>query len=152
MDTVTTPEAKHSDVDLSLVPVKVDRATDLDRLIKSLTEELDGVKAFLREAAASGAFPANESGTVDLRSEETGNVAQVSFPKDTPILVDGTDPRVLKASLTSSQFELLFREVVTLQPPKAFEPAFAQLPKKLQDKVKKVVGWRQNTPTVRLPK
>lgn len=151
MDNVATNEEKKP-VDLTLAASNVDRATDLDRLIKSLSEELDGIKAYLREAAQSGAFPANDAGTVEIRSEATGNVAQVVFPKETPTVLKGTDPLVLEASLTASQFNLLFKKVVQLQPAEAFESAFKQLPKKLQDKVKKVVAWRPNTPTVRLPK
>ena len=139
-------------VDTAAAGGKVDRAVFLNRQVEAFSKELDAVKAELRALAATGAFPSTETGAVEIRSLESGDAALVAPVKDTPTLVKGADVTALKACLTASQYDLLFREVVQLQPASDFEAAFAQLPKKLQERVKKAVSWRPNTPQVRLPR
>lgn len=131
---------------------KVDRGTELRRLIEESTKELDQIKAELREAAATGAFPATETGTVEIRSPETENCAQVVPCKDTPVLIKGVDHALVKGILTASQFGLMFREVIALQTVERFEEAFAAAPKKVQNLLRKFVAWRPNDPQVRFSK
>jgi hypothetical protein len=131
---------------------KVDRGTELHRLIEASTKELAEIKAYLREAAATGAFPVTETGTVEIRSSETENCAQVIPCKDTPVLIDGKDLTALKANLTAGEFDLMFREVITLQPVAKFETAFNAAAKKVQSTVRRFVAWRPNAQQVRFSK
>ncbi len=134
------------------VYAKVDRGTELRRLIEESSKELDQIKAYLREVAKTGTFPATETGTVEIRSPESENCAQVIPCKDTPVIIDGKDLTALKAVLTAGEYDLLFREVVTLQPVAKFETAFKAAAKKVQNTVRKYVSWRANENQVRFSK
>lgn len=139
-------------VDLAEVHRKVDRGVELNRLIKEQEKELEAIKAYLREQAATGAFPATETGTVEIRSEETQNCVQVIPCKDTPGLIKGVDMTSLKSQLTQGQFDLMFREVIVMQPAAAFETAFGAAAKKVQNIVKRYVAWSPNTSQVKFSK
>lgn len=134
------------------VYAKVDRGVELHRSLEAQKKELDEIKAFLREAAATGAFPATGTGTVEIRSPETENCAQVIPCKDTPVLIAGKDIAPLKASLTEGQFKLMFREVIEMQPVSDFETAFGAAAKGVQNLVRKFVAWRPNSSQVRFSK
>jgi hypothetical protein len=138
-------------VDLAEASRKVERAVELNRLIKENTEELNKLKEDIRGLAKTGAFPRTETGAVEIRAEESGLCATVSFPKDTPAIVKGADVTQL-AALTQGQFDLMFKRVVVMQPTADFEKAFAASPKKVQTIVKRVVCWTANTPSVNLSK
>ena len=139
-------------VDLAEVHRKVDRGTELRRLIEENTKELEGIKAYLREQAATGAFPSTDTGTVEIRSPESENCAQVIPCKDTPVLIKGVDTSALKALLTQGQFDLMFQEVIAMQPVADFEKAFGAAAKKVQNVVKKYVTWRPNAAQVKFSK
>lgn len=131
---------------------KVDRGTELRRLIEESAKELEQIKAELREVAKTGAFPATDTGTVEIRSPETENCAQVIPCKDTPVLIKGVDTAKLKADLTAGQFDLMFREVIQLQEVSKFEESFKVAAKKVQGIVKRFVAWRPNEHQVRFSK
>lgn len=131
---------------------KVNRGTELRRLIEENTKELDEIKAYLREAAKTGAFPATETGTVEIRDPQTELCAQVIPCKDTPVLIKGVDTSKLKADLTKGQFDLMFREVVQMQPVEGFERAFDVTAKRVQNIVRRFVAWRPNEHQVRFSK
>ncbi len=139
-------------IDRAEVFRKVDRGTELRRLIEESTKELDEIKAYLREAATTGAFPATETGTVEIRSPESENCAQVIPCKDTPVIIKGVDLAPLKANLTQGQFDLMFREVIEMQPVADFEKAFGAAAKKVQGLVRKFVTWRGNASQVKFSK
>jgi hypothetical protein len=131
---------------------KVDRGIELHRSIEAQTNELEEIKAYLREAAATGAFPATDTGTVEIRSPETENCVQVVSCKDTPVLIAGKDLTALKSQLTAGDFNLMFRETITMQPTANFEKAFNVATKKVKGIVRKFVGWRPNSNQVRFSK
>lgn len=134
------------------VYAKVDRGTELHRVIEANTKELAEIKAYLREAAATGAFPATDTGTVEIRSPNTENCAQVVSCKDTPVVVEGKDLTALKANLTSGEFELMFRETIVMQPVAKFETSFNAAAAKVQNIVRRFVAWRPNANQVRFSK
>lgn len=139
-------------VNLEEVHGKVDRGVTLRRLIEEHTKELDEIKAYLREAASSGAFPVTETGTVEIRSPETENCAQVIPCKDTPVIIVGKDLTALKAQLTSGEFTSMFREVIVMESVPKFETTFNAATKKVQNIVRKFVSWRPNASQVRFSK
>lgn len=134
------------------VYAKVDRGVELHRAIETQAKELEEIKAYLREAADTGAFPATETGTVEIRSPETENCAQVVPCKDTPVIIAGKDLTALKAGLTAGEFDLMFREVIAMQPTAKFETAFNAAAKKVQNVVRRFVAWRPNASQVRFSK
>ena len=138
-------------VDRAEVSRKVERAVELNREIKEGILELDKLKEELRALALTGVFPKTATGSVEIRALESELCATVAFPKDTPAIMKGADTTLL-AALTQGQFDLLFCRVVKMQPTEKFEPAFAAMPKKVQNIVKRVVVWAPNTPTVNLSK
>lgn len=148
VETVTVQIA----VNKAEVYAKVDRGTELHRLIEAQTKELNEIKAFLREVAFTGAFPTTETGTAEIRSPESENCAQVIPQKDTPVLIEGKDLTALKAQLTAGDFNLMFREVIAMQPSATFETSFGAAAKKVQTIVRRFVGWRPNSPQVRFSK
>jgi hypothetical protein len=139
-------------VDKAEVYRKVDRGTELHRAIEAQSKELAEIKAYLREAAGTGAFPVTDTGTVEIRSPETENCAQVVACKDTPVLIDGKDLTALKAQMVAGDFNLMFREVIEMQSAKDFEKAFGVATKKVQTLVRKFVSWRPNAHQVRFSK
>lgn len=139
-------------VDKAEVYRRVDRGTELRRLIEEQEKELEQIKAYLREAAATGAFPATETGTVEIRSPETENCAQVIPCKDTPVIIKGKDLTSLKAQMTAGDFSLMFREAIVMQPTDSFETAFNAAKKTVQNVVRRFVAWRPNAHQVRFSK
>ncbi len=139
-------------VDVTRAHALVDEGTSLRREIEEKSKRLDQIKAELRELAKTGAFPKTETGTTEIRSPESENCAQVIPCKDTPVLIKGVDTSKLKADLTQGQFDLMFREVVQMQPVDKFEEAFGAAAKKVQNVVKKFVAWRSNESQVKFSK
>lgn len=139
-------------VDKAEVYAKVDRGTELHRTIEAQTKELNEIKAFLREAAGTGVFPATDTGTVEIRSPNTENCAQVIPQKDTPVVIEGKSLAMLKATMTAGEFDLMFRETIVMQPVAKFEVAFAVATKKVQTMVRRFVAWRPNANQVRFSK
>lgn len=149
-------------VETVTIDVKVDRArafalvnegTNLRREIDEKAKRLEQIKAELREfAKVPAAFSVTETGTVEIRDPESENCAQVIPCKDTPAVIKGVDLKSLKALLTSGQFDLMFREVIQMQPVADFEVAFNAAPKKVQGQVKKFVTWVANTSQVKFSK
>jgi hypothetical protein len=161
-DIAMTQENIIQTVESVTIDVKVDtkrafalvaEGTTLDREIKEKAKRLEEIKAELREfAKAPDAFSVTETGTVEIRDPESQVCAQVIPCKDTPAVIKGTDLKALKALLTTSQFDLMFREVIQMQAVKDFEEAFNAAPKKVQNQVKKFVAWRPNAPQVKFSK
>lgn len=139
-------------VDRAEVFAKVDRGTELHRAIEAQTKELAEIKAYLREVAGTGVFPATETGTIEIRSPESENCVQVIPCKETPVIIEGKDLAALKAQMTTGEFDLMFREVVVMQPTAKFETAFNVATKKVQTLVRRFVAWRPNAHQVRFPK
>lgn len=148
VDTVTI----EIQVDKARAYALVDEGTGLRREIEEKTKRLEEIKAELRELAKTGAFPKTETGTTEIRSPESENCAQVIPCKDTPVLIKGVDTTKLKADLTSGQFDLMFREVIQMQPVEKFEESFKAAAKKVQNVVKKFVAWRPNESQVKFSK
>jgi hypothetical protein len=134
------------------VYAKVDRGTELRRLIEIYTKELDEIKAYLRDVANTDVFPITNTGTVEIRSPESMNCIQVCPQKSTPVVIVGKDLADLKTQLLGTQFNLMFREVIELQPVSSFEKAFNSAAKDVQNIVRRFVSWRPNVSQVRFPK
>lgn len=149
-------------VEAVTIDMKVDKArafalvnegTSLRRELEEKVARLEAIKAELREFAKTpDVFSVTETGTVEIRDPASENCAQVIPCKDTPAVMKGVDLKSLKALLTSGQFDLMFQEVIQLQPAKKFEESFNAVPKKVQKQVRKFVTWVPNTSQVKFSK
>lgn len=139
-------------VDTARAYALVNEGTSLRREIEEKENRLEEIKAELREFAKTpAAFHVTDTGTVEIRDPETENCAQVCPQKDTPHILKEVDTSPL-LGLTQGQFDLTFQRVITMQPVPKFEAAFAKLPKKAQNLIRKVVAWRPNAPQVKFSK
>lgn len=128
----------------------VSEAIKLNREQNETKQRLEAVKAQLREYAQHVCTTGDDGKPEKVELTCKDGVATVSFVKDTPKLIKGSAPYVLKESIPEAVWNTLFDLEVVLNTD--FEAAFERLPKGQQKLVKEHVEWRANEPRINLPK
>lgn len=123
----------------------VAKAVELNRTIKTLQADLEGLKDVIRKEAEK---LSTDGELVEFDSPE--GVATVCFYKDAATTVEGANLWELKDTLPKVTWEDLFVEKVALAP--GFNEKFEELKKRQQRIVAEYVEWKARSPHVILPK
>lgn len=123
----------------------VAKAVELNRTIKTLQADLEGLKAVIRGEAEK---LSKDGELVEFDSPE--GVATVCFYKDGAAAVEGANLWELKDSLPEVTWNDLFVEKVGLA--SGFNEKFAELRKRFQRILGEYIEWKPRAPHVILPK
>jgi|SRR5579885_122056 len=121
------------------------KAVELNRTIKTLQADLEGLKDVIR---AEGEKFSEDGKLVEF--ESPAGVATVCFYKDGASVVEGANLRELRETLPKVTWEDLFVEKVVLA--QGFNEKFEQLGKRQKRIVGEYVEFKPKAPHVILPK
>jgi len=121
------------------------KAVELNRTIRSLTADLEGLKDVIRQ---EGKKLSIDGALVEFDSPQ--GVSTVTFYNDAPGAIEGANLWELKVALPKVTWDDLFVERVALNVD--FTEKFEQLRKRHQKVVGEYVEWKSRVPHVILPK
>jgi hypothetical protein len=132
------------------VPSIVDFGIELDRTIKSESQELDEIKRVLRQIGETGLADRRTEKTVQLEGHL--GVVTVTFPADSPKLRPGVDLLASEAGIPEDVFKLLFRKRTVVDLADGFFEKLARLDPEDREMILDLIEVQRSTPRVTWPK